>query len=442
MIEIRPAWAWLPDGLHSGVSVFIDENGRIASVEKTDAPPHQDLEDVALFPGFVNAHSHAFQWGLRGLVQNEESEGNFFSWRDRMFDLANTLNPEEIYRLSLSAFKAMRASGYTAVGEFHYVHHQPDGTPYNRPTELAEAVIEAARKTGLRICLLHTAYLRPSGVDDRLSPGQSRFIDPSAEVFLARHQMLLDTIERMGDDRVTAGVAPHSIRTVPLEAISLLMKQTKGPFHLHINEQPREISESLKEYGMRPLEVVSRAGALTSRTTLVHMTHAEEQEIQKAAQSGATICFCPTTESDLGDGIGPSKMALEHGINCSIGSDSQVQMNPFEEMRLLEQNERLKLQKRLVLPADINRTLSHRLLDVGTTGGALSLDLSAGAIKPGNWADFMEINLSDLDLLGADPACIPDIVVFSVSPRAVRGTWVGGQRNEAPPLFAGAIKDR
>jgi formimidoylglutamate deiminase len=419
--SLQAAWTWIDGRLEPACRVDIADDGRIAAVGPATGPPDRDRREVALLPGFVNAHSHAFQWGLRGVVQQG---------RDALFALADRLDLDGLHALSRRAFRAMRRAGYTAVGEFHYLHHQPDGTPYTPATATALAVIEAARLEGLRICLLHAAYLRPSGLVADWAAGQRRFRDPDPEAFLARHRQLADAVVGLGDSHVGLGVAPHSVRTVPADALAEIGRATAGPLHVHVNEQRREIEECRAEYGLRPFDVLDRAGLLGGRTTLIHMTHADDGELARTAAAGAAICFCPTTERDLGDGIGPSRAATASGIRQCVGSDSQARIDPFEELHLLEGHERLRSEARLVLEPPAGRSLAAHLIDVGTRGGADALQLGCGAIEAGRWADLVEIDLSDPDLAGVEPGHLPEAIAFSATPRAVRATWVGGSRSE------------
>jgi formimidoylglutamate deiminase len=433
VIHLRPAWAWIEGRLRSAPAIEIGDEGHIVDVALGSGVPDAELENVAILPGFVNAHSHAFQWGLRGQVQRDGQGGSFFSWRDRMFDLVAELDIEDVFQLSRRAYRAMRSAGYTTIGEFHYLHHRPDGSPYQPETALAEAVVEAARSVDVRLCLLHSAYLRPSGVDPRISPGQVRFLDPSAEAFLERHDLLSDLLTEIDDPLISLGVAPHSIRTVSRDDLWQLARETDGPLHIHLNEQAREVDEALAEYGERPLDVVAEAGLLGPRTTLIHMTQSTRDELELTLGSGAGICFCPTTERDLGDGIGPSRDCLELDIPLSIGSDSQVQIEPFAELRLLEAHERLRHQARLLLPSGPGQSRAARLLEIGTSGGARALRVPSGAIRRGAWADLVEVDLTDPDLEGFEPDLLPDLLVFSATPRSIRATWVAGRRHVAHP---------
>lgn len=430
MTEIRPQWIYSDGRLRGGMALSIDAAGQITSITESASPPQSDFRDIALFPGFVNSHSHAFQWGLRGLVQRAREDGHFFSWREQMFGLVEQLDEQLLFDLSVSAFRAMRSAGYTSVGEFHYLHHLPGGRPYQEPSALAQAVISAAQHVGIRICLLHGAYFRNSGVDDARAPGQARLCDRNVDEYLLRHSHLAGHIGALADSRVSLGAALHSTRTVPAADIRTIAKRWDGPLHIHINEQPREIEESLEEYGLRPLQVIDSAGALQARTTLVHMTHGTDEELLVAAERGAAICFCPTTERDLGDGIGPSYQALAQRIPLCIGSDSHANIDPMVECRLLEGHERLRRGSRNVIPAGDHRTVAGRLLDIGSTGGANSLALETGSLEAGLAADMIEIDLSDPDFAGVALEFVPDVLLFSGTTRAIRATWVAGQRLE------------
>jgi formimidoylglutamate deiminase len=292
---------------------------------------------------------------------------------------------------------------------------------------MAIAVVGAARAAGLRICLLHSAYLRPSGVDPDVAPGQRCFIDDDPSEFLARHRVLESWVNELGDPAVTLGIALHSTRTVPADQLASLASQTSGPLHIHVNEQRREIDECHTEYGRRPLALIDTAGALSARTTLIHMTHATDDELDKVAASGAGICFCPSTERDLGDGIGPNGGAALRNIPLSIGSDSQTQIDPMAELRMLEGHERLRRERRLVLKPPDGMSTGAYLLDVGTRGGARALGLQTGTIEPGAWADLVAVALHDPDLVGVAAGNLPEVLVFSSSSRAVHSTWVAGR---------------
>jgi formimidoylglutamate deiminase len=356
------------------------EDGRVAEV-LDETPAGAERVAGVLAPGFVNAHSHAFQRDLLA-----ETPGTFWSWRDAMYDAANRLDPASIHEVARRAFAAMRRAGYTSVWEFHYVHHRPDGTPYGEPNALAQAVCEAAEAEGLRIVLLLVAYERG---------GLERFRDPSVDAFLER----VEALRSWAAPRplVEVGIAPHSVRAVSREWLERLAG-VDLPLHVHANEQVREIEECRAEHGLQPIELLAECGVLSPRTTVVHATHADAHEIELLAESGTTVCLGPTTEGNLGDGFPPTAELLAAGVPLSIGSDSNIRIDPFEELRELETVARRVAQRRLIV--DVPTLLR--------AGGW-------GRIEAGMPADLIA-------LAGDDPARL----IFSGDASAVTRTWVAG----------------
>jgi formimidoylglutamate deiminase len=276
----------------------------------------------------INAHSHAFQVDLRGRTA---VGADFWGWREPMYALANSLGPESIREVSARAFTEMRAAGYTAVGEFHYVHHQPDGTPYPEPNALALAVVEAADAAGLPIVLIPTAYAR-AGAQRALEPGQRRFCDPGVDAFLAR----VDALRERG---VPLAVAAHSVRAVPaawLSAIAAYSEAHGLPRHVHACEQPREVAECRAEHGISPIELLHETGFLGPRTSVVHAIHVTEDDIPLLAATQTIVVTCPTTEADLGDGVFPAMLYRDAGVRMAIGSDSNLVIDPDVEIREME----------------------------------------------------------------------------------------------------------
>ncbi|HZH24206.1 MAG TPA: formimidoylglutamate deiminase [Solirubrobacteraceae bacterium] len=294
-------------------------------------------------PAMVNAHSHAFQRDLRGAAERPAPEAHaaddFWSWREAMFAQAGRHDPDSMHDVAERVYAQMAAAGYGAVGEFHYVHHQPDGTPYEEPNAMAIAVAEAARAAGLLIVLLPAAYNR-AGWDGRDLPpsaGQRRFCDPSAETFLARVDGLRAWAESR--DGVRVGVAAHSVRAVPaswLEAIAAYSERHGLVRHVHAHEQPRELEECRAEHGISPVELLDRSGFLGPRTSLIHGIHVEAGDVRRIAASDTIVVSCPTTEGSLGDGHFPALTYCDAGVRIAIGTDSQVRVDPFEESRELE----------------------------------------------------------------------------------------------------------
>ena len=296
-------------------------------------------EDFQL-PGFVNAHSHAFQRLLRGRDEGRD----FWAWRDTMLDVAASLSTAQVRETYAWVYAEMRDAGYTAVGEFHYLG-----------LEEARAAAEAAREAAIELVVLYVAYAR-GGID--------RFRRPSPAVYLRE-------LETLRDSGVRVGVAPHSVRACPrdwLEELGRYAEANGLPLHVHADEQPREIEECIAEHGLRPIELLAEAGCLGPRTTVVHATHADGAELDLLRQSGARICVCPSTEANLGDGFLPVERALRRGIGLCIGSDSNVRIDPLEELRELDGIARRQAGRRDVLTVDA-------LLSIGSDEGAGSLGL-------------------------------------------------------------------
>ncbi len=294
-------------------------------------------------PAMVNAHSHAFQRDLRGAAERPAPEAHaaddFWSWREAMFALARRHDPDSMRDVAGRVYDEMAAAGYGAVGEFHYVHHQPDGTPYAEPNAMAKAVGEAARAAGLEIVLLPAAYNRAGwdGGDLAPSEGQRRFCDPDVGTYLARVDALRNWAA--GQDGVHVGVAAHSVRAVPagwLEAIAAYSEQHGLVRHVHAHEQPRELEECRAEHGLSPVELLDRSGFLGPRTSLIHGIHVDPGDVRRLAKSETIVVSCPTTEGSLGDGHFPALTYRDAGVRIAIGTDSQVRVDPFEEARELE----------------------------------------------------------------------------------------------------------
>ena len=329
-------------------------------------------------PGFVNAHSHAFQRALRGKVEG----GDFWTWREAMLGHAEGLTPDAVRREYAETYREMRAAGYTAVGEFHYVGLAE-----------AEAAVEAAREAGVELVLLLAAYGR-GGLD--------RFRQESVADYLAQ-------VETLGAGGARVGLAPHSVRACPgdwLEEIGRYAGRDGLVVHVHADEQPREIEECLAEHGLRPLELLAETGCLGPRTTIVHATHASGGELDLLAAARARVCLCPTTEANLGDGFPPLKGLLAREIPLCIGSDSNVRIDPLEELRELEGTARRQMLRRNVIPPE-------RLLEIGSRLGAAALGI-------GDWPGI-EANLDHRALRGVDPADVPAALVHGCGADVLAG---------------------
>src|ERR1051326_4589942 len=360
--------AWLPNLLYlggkfeGGRALVCDARGEIVNI-----PPIEKLRDEkrirlanrALLPGMINAHSHAFQRVLRGRTEyRTSSHDSFWTWRELMYSAATRLSPEDIYDASRMAFLEMALGGITTVGEFHYLHHAPDGKPYDDPNLLAKEVVRAAGDVGLRIALLRVAYVR-SGFQTEPNSKQARFIEADAETYLKNLEALMSGLRNptvregvsharqdtgtLPDGRVSAtiwvGVAPHSARAVPLTYLKEIVgyaNQHDLKVHMHFAEQPDEVSACVEEYGRTPVALLESEGLLSSRFTAVHAIHVTPKAIAPFAQTGALVCACPTTERNLGDGVIPAGEYLKNGIAISLGTDSHAQIDLLEDARELE----------------------------------------------------------------------------------------------------------
>ncbi len=334
-------------------------------------------------PGLANTHSHAFHRALRGRTQR--GRGTFWTWREQMYDVAARLTPELYYDLAQATYAEMAGAGITTVGEFHYLHHQPGGTPYAEPNAMGEALIAAARAAGLRIALLDTCYLS-SGFGAAPEGVQRRFSDGTVEAWAARAAQR-STAAAAGDPDVVLGHAIHSVRAVPAEALCRIADHSAGlPLHVHLSEQPAENDACLATHGVSPARLLADHGCLGPTTTAVHATHLTADDIATLGATRTYVSFCPTTERDLGDGIGPSRDLHASGARLTLGSDSHAVIDPFEEMRAVELHERLSTRRR-------GHWAATDLLTAATQAGHQSLGFDAvGIIAPGQRADLVTLD--------------------------------------------------
>ncbi|HYP02455.1 MAG TPA: formimidoylglutamate deiminase [Pyrinomonadaceae bacterium] len=474
--------AWLPDLLYtrgrfeSALALVSDGTGRITHLTRNYRELGARvvrLKGRALLPGLVNAHSHAFQRVIRGRTERRSAtHDSFWTWREMMYAAATRLTPDDLYDASRMAFLEMAASGITAVGEFHYLHHAPGGAHYADENELAKQVLRAAADVGLRIALLRVAYAR-AGWNTPPNARQTRFIEHDAQAFLKQTESLKNDLAREAardagarvENEVESannsaaprdawvGVAPHSVRAVPLDYLREVHAYAAAnalPVHMHVAEQPAEVAACLQEHGRTPVRLLADEGLLDERFTAVHAVHVDEAEVNALAGARAQVCACPTTERNLGDGIVPADLLFDAGMRVSLGTDSHTQIDLLEDARELEYHLRLQKLERAVLAPQPNAppetaadetinqpddesdslaALATRLFTCATANGAASIGAAGGgALEVSCPADFFTVALDDLSVAGAGTNDLLPAIVFSLARTAVRDVVVGGRR--------------
>jgi formiminoglutamate deiminase len=410
-------------------------DGRITAITSGGSPESADLRLGTVLAGSGNAHSHAFHRALRG--RTHDQGGDFWRWREQMYAVAERLTPDSYERLAEAVFAEMLVTGWTTVAEFHYVHHRPDGTPYEDSNAFGTALTRAASSVGIRLTLLDTLYLT-SAPGKPLLPEQSRFGDGSANRWLDRWHDLRaacgisppwrekegaiasETKQDPAMARIcplTVGAAVHSVRAALPDDIAHVAANLPSdvPLHLHLSEQPAENEQSLAAYGRTPTQVLSDAGALSPRTWLVHATHLTDADIALIADSGAGVVMCPTTEADLGDGIGPARELADAGVRIALGSDQNAVIDPWLEGRGLEAGERLRSRQRgRFSPAD---------LESARTSAGYAASGLPGGLRIGACADLVELDPDSVRTAGA----ALDQLALVATATDVRRVVVGGR---------------
>ncbi|HVN11799.1 MAG TPA: formimidoylglutamate deiminase [Kineosporiaceae bacterium] len=409
--------AWLPGGPAADVRVRSGPDGVVTEVSVGVRPEPGDRRLPGLvLPGFANTHSHAFHRALRGRTHGRG--GTFWTWRDRMYALADKLDPDTYAELATAVYAEMALAGVACVGEFHYLHHGPGGARYGDPNAMGEALRQAAHAAGVRLTLLDTCYLR-GGIEVPLEGVQRRFDDHDAESWATRVSMMED------DDQFRVAAAVHSVRAVPADELDLIVEAAVGedgtprPLHVHVSEQPAENHACHSAYGCSPTELLSAHGVLGSATTAVHATHVSEHDIALLGESETTICVCPTTERDLADGMGPARALADAGAPLTLGTDQHVMVDMLAEGRGLEMHERLRSGQR-------GRFTVPELVEALAPSGHMALGWpEAGHIQVGALCDLVALRLDTLRTAGALPeqvllvAAAGDVDTVVVSGRLV-----------------------
>ena len=419
---------WTGRRFEPSLRVAVDAEGRIEAVGDDLDEPTLRLHGGALLPGFVNAHSHAFQGLLCGRGEHyPDGAGDFWSWREAMYGLVDELDEDGFRSACHHAFTEMRREGITTVGEFHYLHHVGDETDF----DLDAVILEAASEVGIRLVLLNTLYVA-GGFAEPLQGTQRRFDGGSLEGFLAHTDSLA---QAMDPSLQTMGLAAHSMRAVPIDLIQSLYEASmeRGwTFHMHLEEQPAEIEACLAAHGRRPMAIVNERLEVTHRLTAVHCTHTANADLDEYLEAGGNVCLCPITEANLGDGFASVRRILR-GEGCiAMGTDSNDRLSMLEAIRWLELGQRACLGRRGVCRDDAG-DVAGNLLRFATEHGARSLGLKAGRIAKGHVADFTLIDIQTPPLAGCDVPDLAPAMVFGADARVIAGTCVAGRWSDDLP---------
>lgn len=438
MPHYRAPLALLPDGWRRDVRLEVDEGGWLTAVTSAaDTVPQSAGEAGTRLPGIVvpgvpDLHSHAFQRALAGRAERGSPSGDsFWSWRERMYRFLAVLEPDDVEAVAAQLYAELLRHGYTSVCEFHYLHLDPRGRPYDDPAEMSRRLLAAARSVGMGITLLPVLYLAGDFGGAPPTEGQRRFVLDED-----RYLALLDTVRGAVDPdgaRSRAGLAFHSLRAVPPAAMTTVLQaadqgDSRQPVHIHVAEQAREVEACLAWSGQRPVAWLLDHAPVDPRWCLVHATHLDDHEVRRMAASGAVAGLCPTTEANLGDGLFRLGDHLAAGGSFGIGSDSQVSVSPVEELRLLEYGQRLTRQQRNVAPGDADRSTARTLLDAAWAGGARASGRAVGRLEAGARADWLVLDPDHPALVGHEEDSVLDAWIFSGNDSPVTEVWAGGRR--------------
>jgi formimidoylglutamate deiminase len=438
--------ALLPQGWTRDVLIEVNADGLLAALSPGCDANNAERLAGPVIPGMPNLHSHAFQRAMAGLTEKGGPAGDsFWSWREQMYRFLERLTPDDVQVIATRLYVEMLEAGYTSVAEFHYLHHDADGTPYADPAEMAWRHLAAADAAGIGLTLLPVLYAHSNFGGLPPTPGQRRFIHDGD----AFDQLLETLAPSLNAPLRRLGVAPHSLRAVTPEALhravaTLTRLDATGPIHIHAAEQQKEIDDSLAWSGQRPVEWLVEHAHLDPRWTLIHATHMTPQETVALARSGATAGLCPSTEGDLGDGFFDAPRFLEAEGHFGIGGDSHVGVDPFQELRLFEYGQRLRAERRNVLVREIGASLGGALYRRAAAGGGQALGQSAGTLAVGQRADWVVLNIDDAALAEQHGDGWLDAAIFGPARRPVRDVMVGGVwqvRDGVHPLATDSLRN-
>ena len=446
ILRFHAAHALLPQGWARDVRIVSQGGTLIEVTEGASAEPGDTALAIAL-PGLGNLHSHAFQRGMAGLTEIGGNSGDsFWSWRELMYRFLAHLQPDAMQAIAEQAYVEMLESGFTRVGEFHYLHHGPDGAPYANRAEMAERIAAAAHSSGIGLTLLPVFYAHADFGGAAPNPAQRRLIhdvDGFAELLQGCTRALKD------QDDAVLGFAPHSLRAVTGEELAALLPLNAGPVHIHIAEQTREVDACVAWSGLRPVQWLYEHVPVDARWCLVHATHITQAELQQIVASRAVAGLCPITEANLGDGLFPMQAFARAGGRFGVGSDSNVLIDAAEELRLLEYGQRLQLRGRNVLAPSDGQSTGRWLYEQSLRGAAQALGVATG-LQAGAPADLVELDPDHPALIARDGDALLDSWVFAARNGAVRSVWRQGrqlvrdgrhpQREAVAARFAAALR--
>ena len=420
---IQPELTWTGKRFEPDIQIVITADGMLGAVGSTSGSPPDEVTHWpgrAVLPGMVNAHSHAFQRGLRGRgEQFPQGTGSFWSWRETMYELVTAMDEAAMYDVSRRAFAEMLSAGITTVGEFHYLHHDDSNQGY----ALDASVLRAAADVGIRIVLLQVFY-RTGGFGRPLKGGQQRFRTSSGDAHWAQFDSLSETVDPVTQ---TLGVAAHSIRAVSLDDLAALHEEAKRRdlvFHMHVEEQPAEIEACEAAYGSRPMAVLNERLEIDARFCAVHCTHTAPSDMEAFLAAGGSVCLCPLTEANLGDGV-PDGRGIPAG-RIALGTDSNLRISFVDEMRWMEYAQRIATESRGVF-VDESGGCAAALWHTATVNGARALGVNAGVLKAGAAADLIALDLTAPTLTGWTPETLLDSFIFGSGNEAIAEVWVGGR---------------
>lgn len=416
--------ALLPQGWAQHVRIMLAK-GSITQIETGVAPVANESRYFAAIPGFANVHSHAFQRGMAGLAERRgASDDNFWSWRDIMYRFLDRITPEDCAALAAQAYMEMLESGFTRVAEFHYLHHDPTGKPYENLAEMAERIAQAATMSGIGLTLLPVFYAHANFDCSAPHHGQRRFItnlDQFGALVAASHRAIKSL------EGAVLGIAPHSLRAAtPDEIAAIISLAENGPIHIHAAEQTKEVADCKAWHGRRPVELLLERAGVDAQWCLIHATHMTDIEVQHLAASGAVAGLCPITEANLGDGVFPTPDFIKAGGAIGMGSDSNIVISATEELRQLEYAQRLTMRARNILANGAGVSTGRSLFDAARQGGAQAVGIEQPALSAGSVADIIALDQNAVCFVGRTGDALLDSWIFAGHGQAIAHVWRAG----------------